>query len=173
MNYFKMILRHKIGFKVNYNLKNHGFVPGTLILSNGHILSIAINEITLKRISYKQKLIAVINNIKIAVMLNQYQIDNNTQKLWHLKYKQLQQILILELVPIVFIKNNKSNKLNSSLNKPVLKLIIISNSSLIPNYIKVELSGFMINDVVLFKNLNFNGIIVSAVSKSKLLTTLL
>ncbi|MFP3037988.1 MAG: hypothetical protein ACKESC_01815 [Candidatus Hodgkinia cicadicola] len=162
MSCFKLITRQELGSTSSCKLRKNGFIPGIVKIIGNYILPIAVCENSVKKLTYKQKFQVDLNGVKMVLILKNYQIDNVSQKMQHLEYEQFDKVLTQVIIPVIFVKNEINNKINIKLDMPVWNIILIGSTSLIPNYIKVELTGFILNENIIFNNLSFNKMLITS-----------
>ncbi|WP_192572894.1 hypothetical protein [Candidatus Hodgkinia cicadicola] len=155
MNCFKLITRDKTGSTPCCKTKRNNFIPGTIKTSNNHVIPILIGNGIMKKLTYKQRLVVVVNKIIMNVILKYYQICNKTRQIQHVEYYQTFYKLSKTLIPIIFVAEDKINKSSTKLLKITSKLIAVSNTDLIPNYIKIMSSDFFTGNKIMFNNLNY------------------
>ncbi|PIM96331.1 50S ribosomal protein L25 [Candidatus Hodgkinia cicadicola] len=166
MDYFKLLKRNVIGRNSCYKLKQHNFIPGTIKTIDNHIIPILIGDGVIKKLAYKQILITTINKIIMKISLRCYQICNKTRKVKNIEYNQVSYKLSKSLMSLIYIKGDNTTKSNIKLLKTTSSLITISNTSLVPNYIKVMFSDFLTKDRILFNNLHYNDLMVLSIRQT-------
>ncbi|PIM95126.1 50S ribosomal protein L25 [Candidatus Hodgkinia cicadicola] len=162
MNCFKLITRDKTGSTPCCKTKRNNFIPGTIKTTTNHIIPILVGNGIMKKLTYKQRLVVVVNKIIMNVILKHYQICIKTRQIQNVEYYQTFYKLSKTLIPIIFVNEDRINKSSTKLLKITSKLIVVSNTDLIPNYIKIMSSDFLTGNKVMFNKLNYRHLITTS-----------
>ncbi|PIM95037.1 50S ribosomal protein L25 [Candidatus Hodgkinia cicadicola] len=162
MDCFKLITRDKTGSKPCCKTIRNNFIPGTIKTTNNHVIPILVGNGIIKKLTYKQRLVVIVNKIIMNVILKHYQICNKTRQIQNVGYYQTFYKLSKTLIPVIFINEDKINKSSAKLFKITSKLITVSNTNLIPNYIKIISSDFLTENKIMFNKLNYRYLITTS-----------
>ncbi len=116
-------------------------------------MTIAVCERNLKKLAYRQRLVAALNGVRITVLLVRYQVSALTRRVQHIEYEQIESALVSVHLPVLFV--SATPKLGIKLKAPATKVAVVGSASLVPNYIKVELSSFSAGSQVVFSSLAY------------------
>lgn len=107
---------------------------------------------------------------RITALLIRYQVSPLTRLIQHVEYEQIEDTLAVTRLPVLFV--SVTSKTGINLKAPTAEVTIVGSASLVPNYIKVELSSFTSGSQVVFSSLAYKRIRILSVGSTSTLATL-
>lgn len=133
----KLIQRYITGSSCK--LQRCGLITATLRTTEGTITPIAIPSSLIKRLPYKQLQTFGLNGSKALAIPTNWQINPLTREIQHIDYVMLNKQLMINKVPILFIS---TTNVGNHIKPASIRVNAISGVSIMPNYVKVDMSSF-------------------------------
>ncbi|MGP1911290.1 MAG: hypothetical protein ACTS4T_00500 [Candidatus Hodgkinia cicadicola] len=140
----KLTRRHTAGSSHCRTLRRYGLIPAVLHFPGGWTVATAVASSQIRRMSYRQLRHFEVNGSQVPALPVRWQLNPLTRELQHIEYEVLNQRIVRCEVPSICV--NFAN-IVGSVKSIVPCRNVITNVSLVPNYVKLDVSSFARDNV--------------------------
>ncbi|MGP1916667.1 MAG: hypothetical protein ACTS6G_04640 [Candidatus Hodgkinia cicadicola] len=136
----KLIQRSTAGSSYSRKLKRCGMIPAVLHFPGGWTVATAVASSQIRRMPFRQLRLFEVNGSRIPMLPIRWQLNPLTRTIQHIEYEVLNKRIMNCEVPLLCV--NFADTVGNI--KPfVSRRNVITNTSLVPNYVKLDLSSFV------------------------------
>ncbi|MFP3018959.1 MAG: hypothetical protein ACEY26_00885 [Candidatus Hodgkinia cicadicola] len=135
----KLTRRHSAGSSRCRTLRRCGLIPAALRFPGGWTVAAAVAASQIRRMSYRQLRHFEVNGSQVPALPIRWQLNPLTREIQHIEYETLNKRIVRCKVPSFCV--NFADVAGSV--KPTFpSRNVITNVSLVPNYVKLDVSNF-------------------------------
>ncbi|MGP1918169.1 MAG: hypothetical protein ACTS4U_00450 [Candidatus Hodgkinia cicadicola] len=135
----KLTRRHTAGSSHCRSLRRCGLIPAVLRFPGGWAVATAVASSQIRRMSYRQLRHFEVNGSRVPALPVRWQLNPLTREIQHIEYEALDKRIVRCKAPS-FCVNFADVAGGVKTTFPCLE--VIANVSLVPNYVKLDVSNF-------------------------------
>ncbi|MGP1914656.1 MAG: hypothetical protein ACTS5P_00545 [Candidatus Hodgkinia cicadicola] len=151
----KLTQRHTAGSSYSRKLKRCGLIPAVLRFPGGWTVATSVASSQIRRMSYRQLRLFEVNGSRIPLLPIRWQLNPLTREVQHIEYEVLTKRIVRCEVPLLYVNCADGA---GTVKPNVSTRNVITNVSLVPNYVKLDASSFVEGHIPTFNYVSVAGL---------------